>query len=142
MFAQMNNVIIFLIAHPTKMNKNAEGIYDTPTLYDVAGSADFRNQTHDGFCIYRTFGDESFTTFTNLKTKMSFQGEIGSSIDFDYHIPSGRYYERGTQPPTYSLMDYKYQESNYSEENDVIKDLPLTFVASVDDAFDIDSVPF
>lgn len=142
MFAQMNNVIIFLIAHPTKMNKNAEGIYDTPTLYDVAGSADFRNQTHDGFCIYRTFGDESFTTFTNLKTKMSFQGEIGSSIDFDYHIPSGRYYERGTQPPTYSLMDYKYQESNYSEESDIIKDLPLTFVASVDDAFDIDSVPF
>lgn len=27
-------------------------------------------------------------------------------------------------------------------KNDVIKDLPLTFVASVDEAFDIDSVPF
>ena len=143
MFAQMNNVIIFLIAHPTKMSKNIDGSYETPTLYDVSGSADFRNQTHDGFCIYRTFGDESFTTFTNLKTKMSFQGEIGSSVDFDYHIPSGRYYERGTEAPTYSLIDYKYQESeNNTEENDVIKDLPLTFVASVEDAFDLDSIPF
>jgi twinkle protein len=97
-FAQQNNVIIFLIAHPTKMKKNDSGVYDMPNLYDVSGSADFRNQTHDGFCIYRVFEDENNaaqTIFKNLKTKFSFQGEIGATKNFKYHLASGRYYVEG-----------------------------------------------
>jgi twinkle protein len=43
-----NNVIILLVAHPTKMRKD-NGLYNSPTLYDASGSSDFRNQTHDGF---------------------------------------------------------------------------------------------
>jgi len=108
MFAQMNNVIIFLVAHPTKMQKQQNGLYSSPTLYDVSGSSDFRNQTHDGFSIYRYFGDEEnepMTVFENLKTKMKFQGEIGGSVEFDYHIPSGRYYEKGSSVPTFCLID-------------------------------------
>lgn len=108
-FAQANNVIIFLIAHPTKMRQNETGVYASPTLYDVAGSADFRNQTHDGFCIYRYFDDgngaENKTVFTNLKTKMSFQGEIGKTVEYDYHVPSGRYFEKGTDFPRFCLLD-------------------------------------
>lgn len=109
MFAQMNNVIIFLVAHPTKMQKQPDGTYSSPTLYDVSGSSDFRNQTHDGFSIYRFFGDEegneSKTVFENLKTKMKFQGEIGGRVEYDYHIPSGRYYEKGQEVPTYSIIE-------------------------------------
>jgi len=80
-FAQQNNVLIIVIAHPTKMKKE-NGVYEQPTLYDVSGSADFRNQTHDGFCIYRYFGDDSFTKFINLKTKYSFQGKM--AVQFFY----------------------------------------------------------
>lgn len=108
MFAQMHNVIIFLVAHPTKMQKGTNGLYNSPTLYDVSGSSDFRNQTHDGFSVYRFFGDEqndSMTVFENLKTKMKFQGEIGGKIEFDYHLPSGRYFEKGTNAPTFILCD-------------------------------------
>ena len=101
-FAQRNNVIVFLIAHPTKMRKNEKGLYDSPTLYDVSGSADFRNQTHDGFGVYRYWedeesGQENETEFTNLKTKFSFQGNIGESKKMVYHMDSGRYYMKGTQ---------------------------------------------
>ena len=103
-FAQQNNVLIIVIAHPTKMKKE-NGVYEKPSLYDVSGSADFRNQTHDGFCIYRYFGDESYTTFTNLKTKYSFQGEIGAIIEYDYHKPSGRYFPRGDVAQDYNLLD-------------------------------------
>lgn len=108
MFAQMNNVIIFLIAHPTKMHKDTSGLYNSPTLYDVSGSSDFRNQTHDGFSIYRFFGDEvneQKTVFENLKTKMKFQGEIGGQVEYNYHIPSGRYYAIGHDVPTFSIWD-------------------------------------
>jgi twinkle protein len=107
-FAQQNNVLIIVIAHPTKMKKES-GVYEKPTLYDVSGSADFRNQTHDGFCIYRNFGEDSFTTFTNLKTKYSFQGTIGEIVEFDYHKPSGRYYPRGGKVQDNNLLQPKQE---------------------------------
>jgi twinkle protein len=107
-FCQANNVIVFLVAHPTKMKKNEAGVYDCPTLYDVSGSADFRNQTHDGFGIYRYFeneetGTEGYTEFVNLKTKLGFQGEIGKRVQFEYHLPTGRYYAKGTPPPLFDM---------------------------------------
>lgn len=146
-FAQMNNVIIFLIAHPTKMKKNESGVYDMPSLYDVSGSADFRNQTHDGYCIYRYFNDEGgYTVFKNLKTKMSFQGEIGSEISFEYHIPSGRYYVKGTECPTHCLIDNLKYESIYNETQLVDSGMSLP-TPTPDQAFDLkeqidDQIPF
>jgi twinkle protein len=110
-FAQANNVIVFLVAHPTKMKKTEMGVYDIPSLYDVSGSADFRNQTHNGYCIYRYFANEEtdgFTTFINLKTKYSFQGEIGATISYDYHIPTGRYFLKGTTPPKFDMTQKEY----------------------------------
>jgi twinkle protein len=112
-FAIENNVHIFLVAHPTKMRKNDDGKYEAPTLYDVSGSADFRNQTHNGYCIYRYFANDNedgFTTFINLKTKFSFQGEIGSSISYDYHLPTGRYYLKGTMPPLFDMTEHSKQK--------------------------------
>jgi len=101
-FCQRNNVEVFLVAHPTKMKKNEKtGKYEAPDLYSVSGSADFRNQTHNGFTVYRDFGNDNeagFTSFINLKTKMSFQGEIGSQTKFYYHIPTGRYFVDGCTP--------------------------------------------
>lgn len=100
-FAQMNNVLILLVAHPTKMKKKENGAYDVPTLYDVSGSADFRNQTHDGFTIHRYFGNEvehPYTSFVNTKTKFQFQGKIGESVAFQYDPDNGRYYATGSHP--------------------------------------------
>lgn len=130
-FAQQNNVLIILIAHPTKMKRLENGLYESPTLYDVSGSADFRNQAHDGYCIYRFFGDDPYTRFTNLKTKYSFQGDIGKYIDFDYHKPSGRYYERGTNPQTRNLLEKNINEFNESAK-EIIKPV------SPNEAFDIE----
>lgn len=104
-FCVDHNVNVFLVAHPTKMKKNEKGNYDMPTLYDVSGSADFRNQTHNGFCIHRTFGEDEKVIFTNLKTKHSFQGRIGESINFKYHIPSMRYYPDYDAPYIGCLVD-------------------------------------
>ena len=94
-FAQVNNVVVFLIAHPTKMKKDDAGVYNTPSLYDVSGSADFRNQTHNGFAIHRYFEDENgsgYTKFINLKTKFQFQGNIGAESAFNYDVDNSRYY--------------------------------------------------
>lgn len=111
-FAQSYNVIVMLVAHPTKMRKNeTTGVYDSPTLYDVSGSSDFRNQTHDGFCIYRYFGEDdrdrtnNYLVFSNLKTKMKHQGKIGASVEMEYHRPTGRFFPRSTDYKHYSMLD-------------------------------------
>lgn len=140
-FAQQNNVLIIVIAHPTKMKKE-NGIYEKPTLYDVSGSADFRNQTHDGFCIYRFFGEEPYTTFINLKTKYSFQGEIGANIDFDYHKPSGRYYERGLEPQTENLIDYN-KNKNKLNESDLLEEISPFKLISINELKGVfDDIPY
>lgn len=109
-FAQSNNVIIFLIAHPTKMGTDDKtGLMRVPTLSDVSGSADFRNQTHDGFTVYRYWENEitnqlDETVFTNMKTKYNFQGEIGGEVSFKYCKNNGRFYSNGIEPH-YSFLD-------------------------------------
>ena len=122
-FAQSNNVLIILVAHPTKMKKDEDtGLYSVPTLYDVSGSADFRNQTHNGYTIYRNWknddlGIEEGTVFHNMKTKFNFQGEIGATVDFNYCLSNGRYYEKGTEEPLFDLIEkeYSHHSKQYTE---------------------------
>lgn len=47
-FAKFNNVLIFLVAHPRKMQRS-----EVPTLYDINGSANFYNKTDYGFTVHR-----------------------------------------------------------------------------------------
>lgn len=113
-FAQSNNVIIFLVAHPTKMTKKEDGTYSIPSLYDVSGSADFRNMTHDGFTIYRYFenevtGQDDEVEFINMKTKFSFQGKMTESVKFRYCDVNGRFYT-GEKEPFESLIEIEKQE--------------------------------
>lgn len=135
-FAQSNNVIIFLVAHPTKMQKKEDGTYSVPTLYDVSGSADFRNMTHDGFTVYRYFeneetGMEDGIEFINMKTKYSFQGRMTEKVMFKYCDVNGRFYV-GDRPPLQSMID---GEQKHSEA------LPLISVEQAFDEYD-DEIPF
>ena len=134
-FSQSNNVAIILVAHPTKMKKNEKtGDYDVPTLYDVSGSADFRNQTHNGFTIYRHFekdNQEGYTVFYNMKTKLLYQGEIGAKCEFSYSLINGRYYERYTPEPLFNLI----KGDEYQEEKQQILIEP-------EDAFGDDEILF
>lgn len=66
---------IFLIAHPTKIQKNREtGKYEIPNLYSISGSANFFNKTHNGFTVYR---DEEVTDVHVQKVKQSWLGQKG-----------------------------------------------------------------
>ena len=120
--------MVFLVVHPTKMKKSDEtGLYAVPTLYDCSGSADFRNQTHHGYTIYRYFEtneEEGKTRLINTKTKYGFQGNIGEFEDFNYQLPTGRYYAIGTAPPLFDMTEPEYTQStlkpdgSFDEEHD------------------------
>ena len=114
-FAQQNDVIIFLIAHPTKMQKDDLGYYKQPDLYNVSGSSDFKNITHNGLLVYRYFRDygdymKDDVVVKSLKQKMKFQGETLAEEVFRYDIPSGRYYSKNTTPNHKSMLSKEYYE--------------------------------
>lgn len=52
-FAQQNDVLVILMAHPTKQTKNKDGVIEAPTLYDISGSAHFYNKTDFGIVVHR-----------------------------------------------------------------------------------------
>lgn len=140
-FAQVYNVAIFLIAHPTKMVKQEDGTYSQPTLYDVSGSSDFRNQTHDGFCVHRYFKteqEEGYMEFTNLKTKMKFQGEIGAKEQYEYDLVNGRYFVKGTQP---TYHDMTTTEEDKQKLNDIINNRDIKPLGEFEEIND-DEMPF
>ena len=89
-FAQRNDILIHLVAHPTKIKK-IDGVEPPPTLYDISGSAHFYNKAFFGLTVHRT-GD--FTELHVLKVKFRHLGEPrGGIVTFRYNINSGRYVE-------------------------------------------------
>ena len=52
-FAQRNDVLVILMAHPAKMPKNKDGVEEIPTLYDISGSANFFNKADFGLVVHR-----------------------------------------------------------------------------------------
>ncbi len=103
LFCQYHNVNVFLIAHPTKMSKNEDGSFKVPTLYDVKGSGDFYDQTHNGATIYRYF-EADVTSWITTKLKFNFQGKTHDECRFRYNKLNGRYHVFGDKPNNESLI--------------------------------------
>ena len=87
-FAHKNNIIVFLVAHPRKMQKN-NGVYELPTLYDINGSANFYNKTDFGITVYRDFQNNYITVHVN-KVKFKHLGEVGE-CSWKYNIENNRF---------------------------------------------------
>lgn len=84
MFLDRNKVHGFLVAHPTKLQKDKNTKkYEIPTMYSISGSADFFNRTHNGISVYRDF-DTNIVDIYVQKVKWSWLGKLGfCSYQFD-----------------------------------------------------------
>jgi twinkle protein len=56
-FAKAFQVHVCIVAHPTKSVKGADGNYLMPTLYDIAGSANWYNKADLGLIVHRESED-------------------------------------------------------------------------------------
>ena len=88
-FAQQNDVLIILMAHPTKMSKNKDGNIEMPTLYDISGSAHFYNKCDFGIIVHRDRVKEIVEVRVS-KVKFRHLGKVGSAL-FKYNLTNGRY---------------------------------------------------
>lgn len=97
-FAQQNDILVVLMAHPTKMSKNKEGQIEVPSLYDISGSANFYNKADFGLVVHR---DRINNTVEVRVQKVKFRhlGEVGTAY-FKYNLNNGRYtpFTQGVEP--------------------------------------------
>lgn len=128
-FAQQNDIIIFLMAHPTKMPKNTDGKYEVPTLYNISGSANFYNKADFGITVHRDFAG-GFTEVHIQKVKFRHLGDKGVAI-FKYNLNNGRYSEyEDNLPPVWDnsnhLVEKALKEYEKAEQEAVFDFQPNT----------------
>jgi twinkle protein len=96
-FARANQVHVFLVAHPTKMQK-APGSdnYIVPNLYSISGSAHFFNMTQNGLTVYRNY-ETGMTEIHIQKVKWEHLGKIGM-LEYSYNENNARFVGPGIEP--------------------------------------------
>jgi twinkle protein len=112
-FAKKNDVLVNLIAHPRKMEKNPAKIYECPNLYEINGSANFYNKADYGISIYRNFVD-NIVEFHFIKIKFRHLGQ-GGTVSMKYNEKNGRY-------EIFDKPELLYNNGSYlkiSEENNI-----------------------
>lgn len=104
-FAQRNDILIILVAHPRKMLRTPKGAFEIPTLYDISGSANFFNKTDFGIVVDRDRAEDSVLVSVQ-KVKFKHLGRPGEAR-FKYDMASGRYapFTSG-QPPDFDTANH------------------------------------
>ncbi len=125
-FAQRNDVLFILVAHPTKMPKDASGKYVVPNLYDISGSANFFSQCDYGVSVHRrNKGVQGFEHIEIHVQKVRFKswGEPGLAT-FMYNKTNGRFTpcEIDERQDAGIPVNYQHTYNNYLEPVEEQKD--------------------
>lgn len=130
-FAQQQDVLIFLMAHPRKV-QNEVGKPRIPSLYDINGSANFYNKADYGIVVHRHKGDTEDANYVQVnvdKVKFNHLGQGGECF-FKFHASCGRYvdYDKtGGQSDSFKWDSRNYLHCNLREDPasliDVRKDI-------------------
>ncbi len=83
-FARLHDVVMWVVAHPTKLPKNNEGSYSPPTSYDISGASHWSNQSDVILTVHRDFETDITTVFTRKIREQDLYGQIGTA-EFLYH---------------------------------------------------------
>lgn len=105
-FARGNNVHVWVVAHPAKLQKDASGKYPCPTPYDISGSAHWRNKADNCIAVYRHFqveGEPPKPIEIHVqKIRFRHVGKIGMA-ELDYQKATATY-------KTFVPVSYNYRE--------------------------------
>lgn len=99
-FARRHGVHVWVVAHPQKMIREKDtGNYPVPTLYDISGSANWRNKADNGVVVWRDFGNKDSPVEVHVQ-KIRFRqiGRIGVA-KLAYQPATATYEELGFFDP-------------------------------------------
>lgn len=92
-FARKYNIAIFLVMHPTKLNKLDNGLYPVCDLYNCKGASEIFDKADMGLTVWRNEQDD-YAELHVTKIKFRHLGEKGKAA-FRFNINNGRYVEIG-----------------------------------------------
>ena len=88
MFAKKYDVLVFVVAHPTKMYKDKDGKMEEPTMYNIKGGGEWYDASYHGILVHRNY-EEKTVKAKILKVKFQNLGENGAEAHFTWEPRSG-----------------------------------------------------
>jgi twinkle protein len=87
-FAKKYDVLVFIVAHPTKMYKDKDGKMEEPTMYNIKGGGEWYDASYHGILVHRDYEAKTVKAKV-LKVKFQNLGENGAEAYFKWEPRSG-----------------------------------------------------
>ena len=87
-FAKKFDVLVFIVAHPTKMYKDKDGKIEEPTMYNIKGGGEWYDASYHGLLVHRDYEAKTVKAKV-LKVKFQNLGENGAEAHFKWERRSG-----------------------------------------------------
>jgi twinkle protein len=87
-FAKKFDVLVFIVAHPTKMYKDKDGKIEEPTMYNIKGGGEWYDASYHGILVHRNY-EEKTVKAKVLKVKFQNLGQNGEEAHFKWEPKSG-----------------------------------------------------
>ena len=87
-FAKKYDVLVFIVAHPTKMYKDGNGKIEEPTMYNIKGGGEWYDASYHGILVHRDYEAKTVKAKV-LKVKFQNLGENGAEAYFKWEPRSG-----------------------------------------------------
>ena len=87
-FAKKFDVLVIVVAHPTKMYKDSNGKIEEPTMYNIKGGGEWYDASYHGLLIHRDYDNKTVKAKV-LKVKFQNLGENGAEAHFRWEYKSG-----------------------------------------------------
>ena len=89
-FCKKYDVLVIIVAHPTKMYKDKDGAIEEPTMYNIKGGGEWYDASYHGILVHRNY-EEKTVKAKILKVKFQNLGENGAEAHFKWHRESGSF---------------------------------------------------
>ncbi len=87
-FAKKYDVLVFIVAHPTKMYKDKDGKIEEPTMYNIKGGGEWYDASYHGILVHRDYEAKTVKAKV-LKVKFQNLGQNGEEAHFKWEPKSG-----------------------------------------------------
>ncbi len=89
-FAKKFDVLVIVVAHPTKMYKGQDGKIEEPTMYNIKGGGEWYDASYHGLLVHRDYEAKTVKAKV-LKVKFQNLGENGAEAHFRWEPKSGSF---------------------------------------------------
>ena len=109
-FCRKYDVLVLVVAHPTKMYKGSDGKIEEPTMYNIKGGGEWYDASYHGLLVHRDYEARN-TKVKVLKVKFQNLGENGAECFFTWEPKSGSYI------PQFNVLDKEQDVGGLPWEN-------------------------